>query len=58
MKVVAAIDLDDIICVIRAFENALNCWRADVFPCNGDGRFDWDDILTILSEFAGNTMCP
>jgi len=52
------VDLDDILCVLDAFANPLNCPGADIAPCESNGVVNLDDILAILDAFSGNFACP
>jgi hypothetical protein len=52
------VDLDDILCVVRGFGNALLCPNADIKPCGGgNGIIDLDDLLAVAAAFAGMPGC-
>lgn len=52
------VDVDDILCLLAAFQNISECPQSDVFPCGGDGSIDVDDIMAILGAFNGVFACP
>ncbi len=51
-------NLDDVLCTLRGFANAVDCPSADVKPCEANGTINLDDILSVLAAFGGNNACP
>ena len=53
------VDVDDLLCLLAAFANILDCPLADISPCPlGAGQFvDVDDLILMLGAFANEPSC-
>jgi hypothetical protein len=52
------VNIDDILCLLNGFANAMNCPDGDIQPCGGNGTINLDDILAVLAAFSGTFACP
>lgn len=52
------VNLDDILCWLRAFGDYSLCPLCDITPCSGNGICNLDDLLAVLAAFGGGNSCP